>query len=332
MDVLNYLYGRQILKSFSTSQFSVVVGNLTVGGTGKTPMVEYLVGQLSKKNQIAALSRGYGRQSRGFVLATPQSTAEEIGDEPLQYYEKFAEKIKVAVCENRVAGSETLHSLYPEHTLLVLDDAYQHRALRADRYLLLNDFNRPFYLDRPFPGGRLRENRRGAIRADAIITSKCPPDLSESHREEITKEILRYARPGTPCFFSSVRYGTLRNFENTEVKVGSVTLVAGIAQPDALINYVWQTYGVEGVHLFPDHHTYTEREVEDLLKKAKNTDLIITTEKDRAKLRPFARMAGALTRFGFIPIEIDLGRDAGAFRTWLLQHVEKPLWDRTVSP
>jgi tetraacyldisaccharide 4'-kinase len=327
MDVRNYMYGREILKSFPTSQFSVVVGNLTVGGTGKTPMVEYLVRELSKRNQIVTLSRGYGRHSRGFVLASPDSTAEEIGDEPLQYYEKFDKKVKVAVCENRVKGSEILHTLFPEHSLLLLDDAYQHRALRANRYLLLNDYNRPFYQDSPFPGGRLRENRRGAMRADAIITTKCPPNLNESRRADIKAEILRYARPDTPCFFSSVRYGTLRTFENTEVRPRTVTLVAGIAQPDAFIAYVQQHYELEGIHLFPDHHAYTERELEEMLKNAKNTDLIITTEKDRVKLRPLARKAGALARIGFIPIEIDLGCDAEPFRTWLLQHVEKPLWN-----
>lgn len=331
MDARNSLYGRELLKSFPADQFSVVVGNLTVGGTGKTPMVEYLIGELSKNNRMVALSRGYGRRSRGFVLASPDSTAEEIGDEPVQYYEKFGEKVKIAVCEDRVAGSRALDALFPDRPLLVLDDAFQHRRLRADRYLLLNDYTRPFYQDSPFPGGRLRENRRGAMRADAIITSKCPPNLSESQRAEITKAILRYARPGTPCFFSRVQYGTLRTFENTEVKPRAVTLVTGIAQPGAFVDYVRAHYHLAEVHRFPDHHAYTEQDVEDLLNKAKNTDLIVTTEKDRVKLRPLAEKAGALARFGFIPIEIDFGSDAEAFRTWLLQHVEKPLWDRTVS-
>ena len=329
--VRNYMYDREILKSFPSSQFSVVVGNLTVGGTGKTPLVEYLVRELSKKNHMITLSRGYGRQSKGFVLAVPDSTAEEIGDEPLQYYEKFGEKVPVAVCENRVVGSTTLHTLFPEHPLLVLDDAFQHRRLRADRYILLNDFNRPFYQDRPLPGGRLRENRWGASRADAIITTKCPPDLSANLRAEITREILRYAWPGTPLFFSSVRYGTLRDFQNTEVKAHTVTLVAGIAQPDAFVEHVRSHYTLAGIHLFPDHHSYTEQDVAEMLKNAKNTDLIISTEKDKVKLRPLALKAGALSRFGYIPIETDFGSDAEAFRAWLRHNVEQPMNDRLAS-
>lgn len=330
MDVRNFLYRGGLLKSYPSPQFSLVVGNLTVGGTGKTPMVEYLVGELSKKNRIVTLSRGYGRRTRGFVLATPEATADQIGDEPLQYYEKFPDKVKVAVCEDRVKGAEILHGLFPEHELLVLDDAFQHLSLRADRYLLLNDFNRPFYQDNPFPGGRLRENRRGATRADAIITTKCPPNLVESQRSEIKQRSLRYARPGTPCFFSSVRYGTLRTFENTEVDARSVTLVAAIAQPGAFVEHVRKHFDLKGVHLFPDHHAYTERDVEELLKNAKSTDLIIMTEKDKVKLRPLAQQAGALSRFGFIPIEIDFGRDTEAFRVWLQQQVEEPVRERMV--
>ena len=328
MEVRNHVYDRQILKSYPSPQFSIVVGNLTVGGTGKTPMVEYLIRDLSKKNQVATLSRGYGRLSRGFVLAKSDSTAEEIGDEPLQYYEKYGEEIIVAVCENRVTGCETLHNLFPKHQLLLLDDAFQHRALRADRYLLLNDYNRPFYRDSPFPGGRLRENRRGAVRADAIITTKCPPDLSNQQRAEITNEILCYAHPHTPCFFSRVGYGTLRNFENTVVGVHTVTLVAGIAQPEAFVRRVREHFDLQGVYLFPDHHAYTESEVENLLKKAKNSELIITTEKDMVKLRPLVRKAGVLSRFGYIPIEVDFGSDTGAFRRWLAREVEKPLGER----
>ena len=330
MDLRNVLYRRELLKSYPSPQFSLVVGNLTVGGTGKTPMVEYLIRELSKKYRIVTLSRGYGRRSRGFVLAAPETTAEQIGDEPLQYYEKFSEKVKVAVCEDRVVGATTLFDLFPEHGLLVLDDAFQHRSLRADRYLLLNDYNRPFYRDFPFPGGRLRENRQGASRADAIITTKCPPNLGESQREEIKRKILRYARQGTPCFFSSIRYGTLRTFDNTEVDARSVILVAAIAQPDSFIDYVRSQFNLRDVHMFPDHYAYTARDVEELLKNAKNTDLIVTTEKDRVKLRPLAQQAGVLARFGFIPIEIDFGTDADPFRSWLKQQVEEPVRDRTV--
>lgn len=152
-DIRNILFEHDILSGSATPQFSIVVGNLTVGGTGKTPMIEYLIQQLREEYQIVTLSRGYGRKSRGFLLATPNATAEAIGDEPLQYYEKFGDFSHVAVAENRILGSKELYRLFPQHRILLLDDAFQHQALRPNLSLLLNDYNRPFYTDDPFPGG-----------------------------------------------------------------------------------------------------------------------------------------------------------------------------------
>lgn len=322
-NIRNSLYDNLIIPSDPTPQFSIVVGNLTVGGTGKTPMVEYLIQQLNQKYQIVTLSRGYGRKSRGFLVASSLTTAEDIGDEPLQYYEKFSDICHVAVSENRIRGSRTLQSLFPNHQILLLDDAFQHRALRPDLSLLLNDFNRPFYQDSPFPGGRLRENRTGAARADAIITTKCPDYLSEAAKLAIRKEIGRYALPGTPCFFSKVKYGTLRSFDNTEITARSVTLVAGVAQPAPFIEYVKRTYQLNHIRVFPDHHTYTHRDLEEILNLAGKDDLLITTEKDKVKLRPLAQDADALAKFGYIPIQIDFGNDTARFNEWLDAHVNE---------
>ncbi len=322
--VRNWLYDNRILVSSSTAQFSVVVGNLTVGGTGKTPMIEYLVRRLAPNNQLVTLSRGYGRQSRGFRLASLESTAGDIGDEPLQYYEKFGGKIPVAVCENRVAGSQTIQRLFPDRSLLLLDDAFQHRALRPDVAILLNDFQRPFYQDEPFPGGRLRETRRGARRAAAIVTTKCPPDLDSSTKSEIREELARYAAPSTPCFFASVRYSPVRTFDRAEFEAAPVRLVAGIAQPEPLADYVRKNFVMRGFETYPDHYNYTLEDVSGLLKKLKKGELILTTEKDMVKLRPLAAKLNATPRFAYLPIEIDFGPDTQAFGDWLHQNIEIP--------
>ncbi len=163
----NFLYNVNIFSSQKAPQFTISVGNITVGGTGKTPMVEYLTKILSLKNRIAILSRGYGRKTKGLIFADDNSNASDIGDEPLQYFSKFGKNIIVAVCENRVNGALAIHNKFPENNLLLLDDAFQHRAIQRDVNILLSDFNRPFYKDLPFPAGRLRETRSGAKRADA---------------------------------------------------------------------------------------------------------------------------------------------------------------------
>ncbi len=321
-DARNYLYKRAIFKGSATPQFSIVVGNLTVGGTGKTPMVEYLIQQLTEEYQIVTLSRGYGRKSRGFLLATSNSTAEDIGDEPLQYYEKFREKCHVAVSENRIAGSNELARLFPSHRILLLDDAFQHQSLRPHLSLLLNDFNRPFYHDDPFPGGRLRENRTGAARADAIITTKCPGTLTDVQKNSIRKALGQYARPGTPIFFSYVKYGPLRDSNHTQIPADSVTLVAGIAQPGPFIDHVGSQFNLRNKLVFADHHLYTSRDLEEMLRLAGPEDLVVTTEKDWVKLRPLAQNANVMAKFGIIPIQTDFGDETTTFNSWLRQRVE----------
>ncbi len=321
----NLLYHKRIFQSTRAPQFSVVIGNLTVGGTGKTPMIEYLIRNLGRENKIVTLSRGYGRRSRGFVLASPDSTAAEIGDEPMQYYEKFGQKVPVAVCENRVEGARKLYEHFPAHDLLLLDDAYQHRALKPDVAIILNDFNRPFYEDDPFPGGRLRETRRGAKRADIIITTKCPPDISPEKKEEIRKNIAKYAASGTPCFFASVRYGAVRSFTDALVSAQSFVLLTGIAQPQPLQKYLKENFTLPRSISFPDHHDYTKAEVTEVLKNLKIDQMILTTEKDMVKLRPLAEELGATSRFCYVPIEVDFEEETPAFHEWLRANVAEPL-------
>ena len=330
-DIRNFLYDRSILTTTATKQFSVVVGNLTVGGTGKTPMVEYLLSLLRGNEKIVTLSRGYGRRSRGFVLAEPNSTADQIGDEPLQYYKKFGNLSKVAVCEDRVEGSKRLFELYPDHPLLLLDDAFQHRPLKPDVAIVLNDFNRPFYEDEPFPAGRLRERRHGIRRADAIITTKCPNHLSGVERSLIIQQIKKYSKPETPIFFSGVKYGQPRNFDGSQLPIQKVRVVVGIAEPLPFINYVRERYAVVDVKVYSDHYNYTKEDIEKVIRERNGDEIIMTTEKDMVKLLPFAQKAKVMPNFAYIPIEVDFGEDKDPFLNWLHHTITMPLQERSMG-
>lgn len=306
--------------------FSVSVGNLTVGGTGKTPMIEYLIRNLLPTYSIATLSRGYGRATRGFRIATEYSTAAEIGDEPLQYYTKFGQFVKVAVCEKRVEGSRKLHELYPEIDVLLLDDAYQHRAIQPHVSLLLSDYNRPFYEDRPFPEGFLREQRGGAVRADAVVVTKCPLGLEDSERRHIADRIRQYARPEVPVFFASVRYGEVQPYDQVVVpSFEKVVAAAGIAQPAPFFEHVGKRFEIVDQLRFRDHHNFTEADLDTILKCAKSGTFVATTEKDMVKLKPLTDQKGVSDRFVYWPIEMDFGKDTNRMREWIETSIRKPL-------
>ncbi len=198
--IRNYFYDREYFKSVKPSIFTVSVGNITVGGTGKTPHIEYLIRHFLKKNEnvenykLATLSRGYGRKTKGFVLANNQTTASEIGDEPMQFYQKFVagnklenKKVNITVCEKRVLGVEKILELFPATKTILLDDAFQHRAIKPHFSILLSDYNRPFYEDFLLPMGRIRENRKGAKRANVVLVSKSPLDLGEKEKANYSK-------------------------------------------------------------------------------------------------------------------------------------------------
>ena len=188
--------------------FCLGVGNLSVGGTGKTPLTAWLLAHLRPRYRVATLSRGYGRRTRGFRLANAADTAETLGDEPLQLYRTCGGP--VAVAEDRAAGVAGLLALSPPPQLVLLDDAFQHRRLRPHLQLLLTDFSQPFYRDSLLPAGRLRESRHGAARADAVLVTKCPENLSFLQKETMTRHIRAYAGRQTPVFFTGIRYGPPR--------------------------------------------------------------------------------------------------------------------------
>lgn len=315
--IRNWLYDQELFASHRPDQFTISVGNITVGGTGKTPMVEYITEKIKSQYSIAILSRGYGRKTNGLLFADNQSTAKDIGDEPLQYFRKYGKSVIVAVCEDRVKGARAIHQQNPECSVLLLDDAFQHRRIKRDINILLSDYNRPFYHDLPLPAGRLREFRSGAERADLIITTKCPPGLRESEKSEIRKQISRYSRQHVPVFFASIRYAPPVGFDHNPVALKKVKVVAGIARPQPFLTFVKEQYEVMEEIIYPDHHNYTREHFEHLIKNLKSDTFVLTTEKDMVKLEPLARQYQKMASFAFIPIGVDLGSDTDAFDDWM---------------
>lgn len=286
-NVRNYLYDVGVKKSLRPVQITISIGNLTVGGTGKTPMVEYLLINLGTKRTIATLSRGYGRRTRGFRIATPTDTAETIGDEPLQLYRKFGDRVWVSVGERRADALHRLRLQLPEADLVLLDDAYQHRAVRPHLNILLMDYHRPFYHDYPFPAGRLRERRHGANRADVVIVTKCPHNLTVAQQEEITNYIHHYTKnPQIPVCFAGLAYASPKPFvENYSTPIPQrVILVSGIAQAVPLETYVRGNFQLQKHWQFGDHHAYTRSDINKVLNQLPADTAVLTTEKDWVKL------------------------------------------------
>ncbi len=225
----NHLFNINYSRSFNYDIMTISVGNLSVGGTGKTPMVEYLIRLLKTQYSIATLSRGYKRKSKGFLIANDQSTVQDLGDEPYQFHTKFNNEITVAVGENRSLAIPKILMEHAETQVILLDDAYQHRTVTPDFNLLLSQYSSPFFNDYVLPSGYLRETRSGAKRADAILITKCPLDLVVSERKETIDSIKKYATPDIPIFFSAINYGMPIAFSPGYKFSGNVVLFAGLA-------------------------------------------------------------------------------------------------------
>ncbi|UOR06695.1 tetraacyldisaccharide 4'-kinase [Hymenobacter aerilatus] len=313
MRVRNWLYDGNMKGS---EQFSVPVlnvGNLRVGGTGKTPHVLWLTRQLLQHGQHPAiLSRGYGRQTHGYRLATPSDTAQIIGDEPRQYFQEFAGQVPVAVSEDRCAGIRQLLALSQPPTAVVLDDAYQHRRVRPTLNLLLTEQQRPFYEDYVLPAGLLRESRAGAQRADAVIVTKCDPHLTAAQQQEITRRVRRYALPQVSVFFSTYQYGAPVAVNALQITASQeVVLLTGIANPAPLRAYL-QAAGYHVVHhaAFADHHLFSETELGQVAAQLRPGVSVFTTQKDAARLQvPVLQAIVANWPLFYIPIDVQFLAD-----------------------
>ena len=282
--IRNFLYDKGILKSYSFDIPIITVGNLSVGGTGKTPQIEYLIRLLSSKYKIATLSRGYKRKSEGFILADSTSTAEILGDEPFQFYKKF-QNIQVAVDADRKNGIEQLLSQPEKPEVILLDDAFQHRKVKAGFYILLTSYKDLYSDDIMLPTGNLRECRSGAKRADVIIVTKCPANLSLDEQNKIKSKLnLAFTQN---LYFSFIDYEESIYSEDKTMKVDDIKnvdklLLAGIAKPEPFFEYLQKENDV--CLRYPDHHHFTEKDLLEIKNKSQNK-LIITTEKDFVRLK-----------------------------------------------
>jgi tetraacyldisaccharide 4'-kinase len=301
-------------KFFSSIQFSVpviAVGNLSTGGTGKTPHIEYLVRLLQYRYRVATMSRGYKRHTQGFLLADEQTNSLRIGDEPMQYLMKFPELV-VSVAEERITGIPALLQRRPDVEVVLLDDAYQHRSVKPGLSVLITDHSRPFYTDYVLPFGSLREGRSAYKRADVIIVSKCPPNMSEAEAKAITEKINPL--PRQRVFFTAIHYDQPYDFITREplfLRSNNVILVCGIARPAPLQAYLQDT--AAGVHTLPyaDHHYFSSRDLEEIKAAHDNwsvpNKVIATTEKDAARLQLHAaKLAEWGITIAVVPIVVSV--------------------------
>jgi len=313
--IRNFLFDKGFLKSYSFDFPIIAVGNLSVGGTGKTPQIEYLIRLLSPNYKVATLSRGYKRKSEGFVLADANSNAGILGDEPFQIHQKFS-NIKVAVDADRKNGIETLSALKDKPNVILLDDAFQHRKVKAGFYILLSSYDDLFCDDFVLPTGNLRESRNGAKRANLIIITKCPKDLSEIAQRNIEKKIGL----NVPIFFSYIDYDNRVYNETGSKSIDEIMdvdklLLAGIAKPEHFFSYLQAEK--RATMVYPDHHHFTEKDIKEIENKS-NNKLIITTEKDYVRLKK-----QNLKSLFYLPIKSSFISDGDNFDKTILNYVGK---------
>lgn len=322
----NKLYDKGTFYATSFNLPIINIGNLSVGGTGKSPMVEYLISMLKDSYHLATLSRGYKRRTRGYVLANEYSTALEIGDEPMQFHMLHPE-IAVSVGEERIEVIPQLLYDRPNVNVIILDDAFQHRSLKAGLNILLTDFNNLYTRDYYLPTGDLRDNIKSADRADIIVVTKCPPRMTVGEKEKITDELSPLIHQ--KLFFSCIRYGIpyhICSKQKREMEMYSeVLLVCGIANPDPLNKYIHQKVNIyEGLY-FSDHHIYTIDDLNEILvkyRKMQGVDkFIITTEKDAVRLIKFQKELQDIP-FYVLPISVEfLFEDEMKFRELIFNFI-----------
>ncbi|MET2984165.1 tetraacyldisaccharide 4'-kinase [Aureibaculum conchae] len=320
----NTFYDKEFLKSTQFDIPIIVVGNLSVGGTGKTPQVEYLVRLLQDKYKVAILSRGYKRNSKGFIIASETSTADEIGDEPLQYFKKFS-NIIVAVDADRVNGIKQLTSLLDKPDVVLLDDAFQHRKVEAGFNILLTPYNDLYVDDKMLPTGNLREKVSGAERAQVIVVTKCPSKLNEIEQFETTKK-LQIANHQT-VFFSTINYGDAVIGKQDELKVDylsnyKILLVTGIAKTKPLTDFLTEQQ-LDFQHLkYADHYNFSEKDLSKIATTFKeiNSDkkIVLTTEKDYVR-----SFTNTKLNVYYLPIETSFIDHQGDFNRIITNYVEQ---------
>lgn len=319
----NKFYDWHWLKSYEPQVFSLVVGNLSVGGTGKTPHVEFLVEKFANRYRTAIVSRGYGRKTKGLVLGGAASSPQEVGDELCQYLLKFQDKVLVIACEKRAHALQYIEKHHPEIELVILDDAFQHRALKAHAYVMLSDFRRLFCSDFVMPSGWLREGRKGAKRAAVVVVSKCPANLSPKERTKIKANIARYS--AADVLFSTFRHEEAYWLNTTQQQVSwhgkKTILVTGIAKPDYLVEKIKKDAQLLATFLFADHHDFKASDfikIEELLKTEPDA-IVLTTEKDAVKIKSLGLNHLPLA---VLPIKVQFLEESGTvLEEWVKEKI-----------
>lgn len=330
ISIRNVGFNSGIIKSTAFEQLTISIGNLKMGGTGKTPHIEYFVRLLSDHYRVATLSRGYGRKTKGFILANDTHSAEDIGDEPFQIKKK-SDKITVAVCEKRVEGIEKLLAEKKDTEIILLDDAYQHRYVKPDLNVLLTEHDDLYIHDYTVPSGKLREPKRFANRADVIIVTKCPKNLTAIEMRSLAIDIK--PKEYQKVFFSFLSYSKLKplnseaqqlDIKKKDLSKVNVILMTAIANPKKIIKYISKYNASAEVLTYPDHYYYREKDYKLIQSKFKNltkTKVLIVTEKDATKLN--------MDQFFNIPvfslpIEVKFHKNSDeTFDDYILDYVRK---------
>jgi tetraacyldisaccharide 4'-kinase len=286
LELRNSFYNLGIFKIGKVDAPIISIGNLSMGGTGKTPHVNFVVDKLKQNTKVGVLLRGYGRKSKGVIRVTNNSTAQTVGDEALLYKRRHKDEVEVVVAEKRILGADLLLKSKNGMGLIVLDDAFQHRSIHRDLDILLVDYNRPFWKDTVLPAGNLREFSHQKKRADLILITKCPDDLDEEKKQQIHQKIK--PKVHQEVYFSHIVYGDFIPFFKHDFGLPEeIVLVTGIANADPLKDFLEKIARVK--HLcYPDHHDFNSKDIQEIHelfdKFATNDKVIVTTEKDYMRL------------------------------------------------
>ena len=322
--IRNSMYDKGLLKSAAFNIPVINVGNITVGGTGKTPHTEYLATLLKDRFKTAVLSRGYGRSTKGFILSDTNSCSAQIGDEPLQIKLRFPD-MEVAVSEDRAAGIRNLiQKCSPQ--VIILDDAFQHRRVTPSLNILLVNYNRNILQDAMLPAGRLRESAKCRRRADIIIVTKCPADLSSDAMDQLATGLA--VSPEQHVYFTTLEYGTLQPLcGKTPVPAQDcpVLAVTGIADPTPMEAQLRKSHGMVNMLSYPDHHDFSKRDIsniENCLQGMPDGTVIVTTAKDAARLSGMDLRDNLKERIFILPVRPAFLRDADKFDRTIINHIE----------
>jgi tetraacyldisaccharide 4'-kinase len=308
--IRNVLYSLGILKSTTFETPIINVGNLSVGGSGKSPMVMYLADLFSKRYRTGVLSRGYGRLTKGYGITNYESNYKTVGDEAMQLFERFKNRFVIGVSEDRVFGAKKMIKEM-DLDVLILDDAFQHRSINPGFNILMTDYNDPYFKDFLLPAGDLRESRAGAKRAQIIMVSKCPDELTEEIKQYYISRIR--PKPNQKVFFSSIGYdenvySKEKSLPDNNLAYYDILLITGIANPKPLLKHL-SKFSQRVKHLkFKDHHNFTEDDIKNIIseyKKLGEYKLLLTTEKDYVRLKTFDYLQEIIY---YLPINVNIDK------------------------